>query len=309
MFKYHFLAGALRIFSFTPGTQRLYAYLRKLAGQRRKLDPSLPASYIQSANYILDRCQKYPLVKDGYQILDIGTGWIHWGALIIRLFYDIRATLFDIRDNRNLTSFKHYALQTGNLFGRKFGTEPERRKCLDFVSNSISRLDTFEQIYQALNFHYDLDPTGSLRRFAPRSFDLVLSVNVLEHIQRDHLAEYIEEMYRVLRPGGYAIHQIELADHLSQQIWGVSLKNYYRYSDKTWRRWFENKVSYFNRVQCPDWVRLFSKAGFERVEEERISGKVGNLPIHPQYAHLSQQDQECLYFRVIYRKTLRSPSN
>ncbi len=43
-----------------------------------------------------------------------------------------------------------------------------------------------------------------------------------------------------------------------------------RYAEKVWKRYFENDVQYFNRVQRPEWLEMFQQAGFEMVEEELV---------------------------------------
>jgi hypothetical protein len=106
----------------------------------------------------------------------------------------------------------------------------------------------------------------------------------------------------VLKPNGYSIHQIDIADHFAYFVPSASRKNYYKYSDKTWNRLFENKVQYFNRVQRPEWLELFRRAGFELVEENLLSEDIGSLKMNDKYRNLRQQDLECMTMRVVYKK-------
>jgi hypothetical protein len=34
--------------------------------------------------------RQHSIVKTGDRIIELGTGWLHWDALIWRLFYDVR---------------------------------------------------------------------------------------------------------------------------------------------------------------------------------------------------------------------------
>ena len=58
-------------------------------------------------------------------------------------------------------------------------------------------------------------------------------------------------------------HRVQLVTKCSIGQWDTSLyhydtsvsaKNYLRYSDAVWKRWFENRVQYFNRVQRREWL-------------------------------------------------------
>ena len=64
------------------------------------------------------RLQKnYNIVHHGDRILELGTGWLHWEALTLRLFYDIEAVLFDVWDNRQLGGLKNYLATVAPSFG------------------------------------------------------------------------------------------------------------------------------------------------------------------------------------------------
>jgi len=110
-------------------------------------------------------------------------------------------------------------------------------------------------------------------------------------------------MGRILRPGGYSIHQIDLGDHLSYYDPAVSVKNYLRYSDAAWGRWFENEVQYFNRVQRPEWLHLFENAGLLLVEEQLRTEDIGTMKVDQKYGHLGRQDLECTALTVVHRKS------
>ena len=55
---------------------------------------------------------------------------------------------------------------------------------------------------------------GSTIPAANGSVDLLLSKSVLEHVSVDAVPALVDETYRVLRPGGGAVHMIDLRDHL-----------------------------------------------------------------------------------------------
>ena len=254
---------------------------------------------------MLELCRKYNAIEDGDQVLEVGTGWVHWMATVLRLFYKVEVTVFDVWDNRQLAAYKHYCEQLRQAADKVFVMEPAQREQVYTLLDNISAANTFDELYRMLGFEYLIDPTGALKQFGNDSFDLIVSADVLEHIRQGILLEFVRDSYRVLKPGGYSIHQIDLSDHLSHYDHTSSRKNYYRYSKKMWTRWLENEVQYFNRIQRSEWLNLFIMEGFELVEERPEFSDLGNIKINKDYNNLSQQDLECTLVTVIYRKPLK----
>ena len=101
------------------------------------------------------------------------------------------------------------------------------------------------------------------------SFQLVVSGGVLEHVKRAALPTLIGETERVLKPGGWAVHSIDTADHLEHYDRKVSPKMYVSFSDDTWNRLFENEVQYINRMQRGEWLDLFERNGLNGSRKNR----------------------------------------
>lgn len=167
---------------------------------------------------------------------------------------------------------------------------------------AIAASTSYEEIYRVLGFKYVVDPAGSLETFPDDSFDLAYSLSVLEHVRSDDLPAFTRSLYRLLKPGGFSVHLIDLGDHLAYYDTGVSYKNYLRYSDRQWKALFQNDVQYFNRVQRPEWMNMFRRAGFSLVEEIAEPLDITGLRIDPAYAHLSREDQSCMTLKIVHRK-------
>jgi cyclopropane fatty-acyl-phospholipid synthase-like methyltransferase len=173
------------------------------------------------------------------------------------------------------------------------------------VLHNILQADSFTDVYHLLGAEYIINPSGTLEQFRDESFDAIISCDVLEHVDRNILPAFIQNFHRVMKPNGYMVHQIDIADHFAYFVPSASRKHYYAYSDDAWERHFENKVQYFNRVQRPTWLDMFRSAGFELVEENLLSENVNTTKIDDKYKDLSKQDLECMTMRVVYKK----PSN
>src|SRR4029077_17381251 len=128
MVKYVTTAVALRGFSCSPLTQRLYRSLGNGVGGRRRSSGRMTGYYPERVKRMLRLQKKYNIVQDGDRILELGTGWLHWEALTLRLFYDIEAVLFDVWDNRQLGGLKNYLRQLRSLLDSDFGLSAAESK-------------------------------------------------------------------------------------------------------------------------------------------------------------------------------------
>lgn len=302
MFKYLMTAAALKAFSTSPRTKRMYRQLGNKLGQKRRIRYGLSRKYIDRAKRMLELCEKHQAIQPGDRLLEIGTGWIHWESTIIRLFYDVEITLFDVWDNRQLEAYKHSFGQLDAIIEQEIDMNAEQRERVHGLLQSITKAASFEEIYDLLGFQYVIDPTGTLKQFQDGYFAAIYSCNVLEHVDRSILPEFVRDFHRLLKPGGYSIHQIDPGDHLAYYDRSVCLKNYLRYSDRMWQRYFENDVQYFNRVQRSDWIRLYNEAGFELIEEESTLTDISTIKVNKSYANLCEQDLKCITLQVVHRK-------
>src|SRR5579883_1468745 len=302
MIKYVMTATALKLFSATPQTRRFYRQLGNAIGPRVRKHIGLNKMYLDRVRSVLDVCRQHDVIQPGGKLLEVGTGWLHWESTIIRLFYDVEITLFDIVDNRQLAAYKHYLGQLEQVIDEVVEmTAAEHERVHDLLWR-ILNADSFDEVYEMLGFHYVINPGGTLKHFQDESFTLIYSSNVLEHIDRRILPDFIHDYRRVLQPGGHSIDLIDLSDHLYWYDEHVSIKNYLRYSDKVWRRYFENEVQYINRVQRPEWLELYRNAGLDLVEEEAITAEIGSMDIDEGYKHLDNEDLRCVTLRVVHHK-------
>jgi len=297
MVRYILAAGALKAFSINETSRALYRRLgnilrkHKRMHRQNKLD-----SYIRRGNLFVNLCDKYKAVKAGDKLLEIGTGWMHWYSIYLRLFYEVGVTMLDVWDNRQFDATKTMLTE---LLAK---TKDDPTHCKRIIElEKVLQVDTFEELYALLDLKYVIEETGSLCRFPNDSFDCVFSFHVLEHVQAENADELTKSIRRVLRPGGYSIHQIGLNDHLAHYDKKVSAKNYLRYSDTAWKRYFENTVQYFNRLQASDWLGLFSKHDFSLLEKKAGFCDIESLPIDAKYRDYERQDLECVNLTMVHR--------
>ena len=246
-------------------------------------------------------------MHDGAAVLELGTGWIHWESLIVRLFCrmqgirDVRVTLFDVWDNRALDALKQAARELERVVDDTLMVEPPQRGDVHALLQQAAAATSFEQLYDLLSFTYVIEPSGALWGFADASFDLLYSCNVLEHVRAEILQSYVADFGRLLKPGGYSIHTIDISDHLAHYDRTAPKKEYLSFSDRAWKSFYENEVQYFNRVQRSEWLGLFRSAGLELVDQESTYTALRNK-VDGRYAGFDEQDLSCITLKVVHRK-------
>src|ERR1700685_3188285 len=119
MVKYHLSAIALKSFSSCTPARRLYRRLGNWMGGRRRSTAHMPSCYFERAERNIAWCLTYGLLRKDDLVVEIGTGWVHWEALTMRLFFDFQAVLYDVWDNRQLDALKSYVSQLEGRFGQK----------------------------------------------------------------------------------------------------------------------------------------------------------------------------------------------
>ena len=294
-------AAALKLGSLSP---RLYRWLGNTLGQRRRARAGMPHAHGDRALEFLGWCRKHRLVRDGDRLLELGTGWVHFDSILLRMFHDVRITLFDVWDNRQLDALRRY---TADLERRLLRDAPLAAAGRDRVRGTaaiVARAGSFEELYGELGFDYVIDPRGVLDRLPGDAFDFVYSNNVLEHVQRETVPLLVDGVSRVLKPGGSSWHNIDLSDHLVSfgRIRDLSPKHYLRYTETTWRRWYENTVQYINRLQLPEWLEIFERAGLETVDREVQACPIDALPVAERYRPFDAMDLACTRLIVAHRK-------
>lgn len=288
MLKYRLAALALKTFSINAATMGLYRSIANVVGgkQRERGDIDFEA-YIQRGNLLVDLYRKYENLKPNDHILELGTGWMHWYAIYVRLACDCRITTLDVWDNRQ---FKALIACFSRL--------PKRNELLDKVLSTRN----FDELYKILGFEHVIVPNGMLDGFRDESFTSVFSMHVLEHVPKSSAQGVIDGMFRTMKPGHHTIHQIGIDDHLAHYDSKVSRKKYISFSDKEWAKFFENEVQYMNRLQPSDWIRMFQQAGFELTYKDYLRTTLDDVRVSKDFQHYSEEDLSCTILTLAFKK-------
>lgn len=303
MIKYCLTAAALKSFSASPLTRRIYRRLGNNLGARNRASMPMPPYYIQRINRMLRFAKSYGIPKDGIRLIELGTGWCHWEALTTRLFFDVRATLYDVWDNRQIGALKSYVAQLYDSLDLLEIDDAQRASAEKTIA-VIREVADYDALYALLGFEYVLDPEGKLNQIEKESFDFAVSGGVLEHVLARDAPEIINNIGRVLKRGGLSVHSINIRDHLYLYDRTVSPKQYLRYSDRVWSLCFKNDLQYINRIQRSEWLELFRKAGLSLAEEQIEPEDLSGLRIAPEYKKFEKKDLCCGGLLLVHRKPI-----
>ena len=284
---------------------RLYRRLGNHYGAKNRVNSDIPELYLDRLKAMNDLAQRYGIVKDGNKILELGTGWLHWEAISLRLFYDVEAVLFDVWDNRQMSALKHHVAQLRERMDRSLVDVSD-----DVLARARSRIDlilhakSFDELYESLGFQYVVNPLGDLRRLPDESFDLVVSGGVLEHIEDHIVTPLVNDSFRVLKPGGWALHNIDMSDHLSYYDPTMHEKHYLGCEEWLWKLLGENKVQYINRLQRGEWIDRFRTAQFEVVAESGVRCNLNGLKPVGKFQDMSLDELGYTHLTLLLRKPL-----
>ncbi|NNC94912.1 MAG: class I SAM-dependent methyltransferase [Chitinophagales bacterium] len=119
-------------------------------------------------------------------------------------------------------------------------------------------------------------------------FDFIFSVNVLEHINKEHLPEIAKTLFRILKKGGLEYHSFGSYDHFYHIDKSISKFNYLRYSETQWKI-IDNGIQPQNRMRIDYFEDLFKTVGFNIEKELHSSPNIEELKkveVHEDFAHL-----------------------
>jgi SAM-dependent methyltransferase len=301
MIKYCATAAALKVFSCSRPTRSLYRGLGNSLGGKRRAADAMPTYYFSRVERMLRLSSLCGVPRDGSQILELGTGWLHWEAITTRLFFDVGGVLYDVWDNRQMNGLKSYLAQLGSMLD-DLDIDSVRVARAKTLIGEIQQTTDYRELYALLGFKYVVDAGGVLNGLGKESFDLVVSAGVLEHVYAKDTERLIRGISTVLRPGGYSFHSINIRDHLYQYDQTVSPKQYLRYSNLTWKLFFENDVQYINKMQRSDWLRLFQAAGLTLIEEQIDSVDLSGVKVAKPYQKYGSRDLTCGGLSIVHQK-------
>ena len=277
-------AHTLALLSRLPGGKRLYHASQRVL-RTNVLDVS---EALERAAQIIDLIREAGGNVAGAACMEVGTGWRPFVPLLLRLAGAERTITFDV----NPWLDQRYALETYLAIDRvlpqiaaRLGiplSEVERRH-----ARWNGRPPRMADILTAFHVDYRCPADASATRLPADSVDCVVSSNVLEHVAPDVLAAIHRESFRVLTPGGLAVHRFNPGDHFVSVDRSITGANFLQFSPDQWHWLGGSGLSYHNRLRCTEHEQLLRQSGFAlavaRAREDpraREAIRAGQLTVH-----------------------------
>lgn len=275
--NYFIAAGALKIASANAWTRSAYRTATMLRTGVRKAD-------VQEALWCLEG-----LPNERQCLLDLGTGWAHVLSVFSCFLRQDELHGFDTEDIRNWRSF----LATVPIMRDQVIALPLDSATRDRTERRAEHLlkaADFDEAYPIMGLRYQCDANG-VPDFRDGTFDRIMSIDVLEHVDAGKFQAAARTWHRILKPGGRFVAQVGLDDHLAFHQGRFGSKRYLRYSDRAWRILIGNSVQYINRLTASQIIGLLTDAGFaiESIETDS-SGDTAPGDVHPDYRYQSEAD-------------------
>lgn len=137
----------------------------------------------------------------------------------------------------------------------------------DYLENTYGATDIYSKAFEINNSRLILNPKSLEAHYGgitnvplpDSSVDFIFSNAVMEHVSDVEVA--FAEMNRLLKPGSYMAHNVDLRVH--GPIKKTSPLAHLQYADWEWKLLTARKMSYINRLRRSDFEKLLNKTNFE----------------------------------------------
>lgn len=293
--------------SLIPGGVKLNTRLQNTLGGMRDFDHNVGvkvSDWATSMSYLSD----VGFQVSGSRLMEIGTGWHPALPLCFFLAGAGSIATFDIVRllDEKVTFHLLDGLEKRLPEIAQASKEPAATVQARFAEMRQAR--TIEELLRKCSITYRAPGDARATGVEANSFDLVYSNSVLEHVPRESIAQLMKESFRVLVPGGMAMHNVGCNDHYAFFDKSISFINFLKYDERGWRLW-NNSLQYQNRMRAPEFVDLATAVGFE-VVQARTHVRPGtrealpNLRIAPEFRHFSVDELVATTSDFIVRKPM-----
>lgn len=272
-----------------PGGERVYHALQRLVGTTAAIDH-------WGAKHLVMLMQQQGREPAGRTVLEIGTGWHPVLPLLCSLGDARRVVTLDINPWLDWA----YARATLRHVRERLDTfAPPLTVPLDTLRARCAALAdarSLRDFLDAARIDYRCPADAVACGLPDASMDVVVSSNVLEHVPPRALEAIHREMHRVLRPGGLAIHRIDLSDHFSHNNARVSALNFLKFSEEEWRRYGGGRLGYQNRLRPSMHIDLFRPhfrildTIIRRHQATLDAIRAGELALAPEFGQVDPED-------------------
>jgi|GEM_PF-1207696 len=199
---------------------------------------------------------------EGARVLEIGSGWVPVAPLLYRLAGAREVVLTDeyrLLHKASVLSAIDFLISKSEIISAALGLDDQaiaRRL-------EVPRSGDLDAMLDALDFTY-LVPMRAGNIGEP--LDIAYSHTVLEHIPPQVLSEIFATLHANMKKGGIFCNGIDNSDHRKNYDGNLSIVDFLKYSEFSWKLLCLHPQDYTNRLRHSDYFKLLDDAGFEVVE-------------------------------------------
>ena len=291
--------------SHIPCGTRLNDLLQRTVGELRDFDREV-AGKVSDWSIVMSYLDSVGFELQGARCLEIGTGWFPTLPICFALSGAGLCSTYDL--SRHLSTsltFQFLGLLERHLPAiAKAAAQPVPK--IEGCFQQLKAANTVDDLLRIARVDYQAPADATATSLPSESVDLVYSNSVLEHVSPEGIQAMMRESYRVLRPGGIAVHGVNCGDHYAYFDRRITAINYLTYSERSWRFW-NNKLLYQNRLRPQDLLELAIRAGFKVALEKRrarpeLLAALPGLQIASEFRHYPPEQLCCTSIDFVARK-------
>ncbi len=297
-----------RTLSRLPWRHQIYHWLRRHV--LKTLDAG-PEAHQKRLEWAGKHIQYYQKNTEAEQlpplILELGTGEFVTVPIALFLCGAARVVSIDIEQLFRRTYFLAMLQSLAQYPANELADllplfQPERFEILQNLAEKADHL-SIEAILATLQIEtriMDAQKTS----YPENQFDLILSNTTLEHIPPKTLEKILEEFHRILKPGGWMSHLVDMSDHYEHSDHAISPYNYLQYDAASWQK-FNSPFLYQTRLRAPDYLSMLKAVGFEPIETWTYAAQpeaLNRIALAPEFLHYKSDQLAITHLWSITRK-------
>ena len=271
------------------GQESAYYFLQSNFGSLRHAPDPFPN--LEDAATIATELRELGFRLDGRRVMEVGSGRRLDMPIAFYLLGAGSTATFDLhqylRPEYALAAVR-VMLERHNDLLRIFGPLVDSAQLANRLG-TLAAVQTIEQLLATTGIEYHAPADATHTGFPAGSIDLQFSYTVFEHIPREVLLGILTECTRLLKPGGYACHHIDLSDHFAHDDPSITFLNFLQFSDEEWSKYNDNQFAYQNRLRVTDFEQLYKEAGHKPVlwrktlDKRGLAALANGLPLAEKY--------------------------
>ena len=306
-----------RVLSSTPlGPQLYYLAQRHLGGfSHFSID-----SKVAQGGSLLECLAELLEPPSNWTAVEIGTGWTPILPILFWLngqrqcdTYDNQRLLKDslvVESARQFVALGHARSGLCQANVKQNSVEQNQfRDRLNLLEKLVAAGASGSEVMRTCNIRYHAPVDATSTGLGKESVDVVYSNTTLEHAREEEISALLRESYRIIRPGGYMLHLIDLSDHFAHSDQLITAINFLQFSEAEFSK-YNSRFLYQNRLREPRWRQIIQGQGFEIVSwkthvDARALRQLSALPLDPAFADLSSEELCVSSIHVIARRPSR----